>query len=57
MKDKFVTYEVFKKYHEFLMGYIKCHDEVILGEEVFCPECGELIIGDECEKCKNKTGE
>lgn len=52
-EKKFVTWEMFKKYHEFLVGYINEQDESILEDEVICSKCGSIINDDVCENCNN----
>lgn len=48
---KFVTYEMFEKYHENLMNYIGMHDNLMLEGETTCPKCGATITSDKCENC------
>ena len=50
-KKKFVTLEMFEKYHECLIEYIGIHDGLITNEKTICPKCGTTITGDKCEKC------
>ena len=50
-EKNFVSYEVFKKYHELLMEYIGIHDDLILNGETICPKCGEIMTSDKCENC------
>ena len=50
-EKKIVTYEMFEKYHENLMEYIKMHDDLILNGETICPKCGAIITSDKCEYC------
>lgn len=45
-EKKIVTWEMFKKYHEHLMGHINEGDGLALDEEEFCEE-GE-VEEDEC---------
>lgn len=40
-KDKYITLDMFKKYHEQLMDYISIHDDLILNGETTCSKCGE----------------
>lgn len=53
-KDKYITLEMFKKYHEQLMDYISIHDDLILNGETTCSKCGATITSDKCEECNNK---
>ena len=55
MDNKYVTLEMFEKYHENLMNYIGMHDDLILNGETTCPKCGATITSDKCEKCVNKS--
>ena len=43
-EDKFVTLEMFEKYHEQLMNYIGIHDGLMLNKETICPKCGNYMI-------------
>ena len=52
-EKKFVTLEMFEKYHENLMDYIGIHDDLILNGETTCPKCGAIITSDKCENCAN----
>lgn len=52
-ENKYVTLEMFKKYHEQLMDYIGIHDDLILNGETICPKCGAVMTSDKCENCKN----
>lgn len=52
--DKIVTLEIFEKYHEQLIEYIKKHDDLMLNGETICSKCGETITSDKCENCNNK---
>lgn len=51
---KFITLEMFEKYHEQLIDYIGIHDDLILNGETICPKCGAIITSDKCEECNNK---
>ena len=51
---KYITLEMFKKYHEQLVDYIGMHDDLILNGETTCPKCGAIITSDKCEECNNK---
>ena len=53
-EKKFVTLEMFEKYHEQLMDYIGMHDDLVLNGETTCPKCGTVISGEKCKKCANK---
>lgn len=53
-EKKFVTLEMFEKYHKQLMDYIGMHDDLILEGETICPKCGETITSDKCEYCNTK---
>lgn len=48
-EKKFVTLEMFEKYHEQLMKHITGSDGST--QEESCPECGTTIKSDKCEKC------
>lgn len=50
-KEKYVTMEMFKKYHEKLIEYIGMHDDLVLNGETTCPKCGAIITSDKCDKC------
>lgn len=50
-EKKFVTFEMFEKYHEQLMTYIGMHDDLMLNGETTCPKCGATITSDKCENC------
>ena len=52
-EKKFVTWEMFEKYHEQLMAYIGMHDDLILEGKTTCPKCGETITSDKCEHCNH----
>ena len=54
-EKKFVTMEMFEKYHENLMNYIGMHDDLMLSGETTCPKCGAIITSDKCEFCANKN--
>lgn len=54
-EKKFVTLEMFEKYHENLMNYIGIHDNLILDGKTTCPKCGAIITSDKCENCVNKN--
>lgn len=56
-ETKYVTYEMFEKYHENLMSYIGIHDDLILNGETTCPKCGSVITSDKCDKCTNNEVE
>lgn len=53
-EKKFVTIEMFEKYHKKLMEYIGMHDDLILNGETTCPMCGAIITSDKCENCVEK---
>ena len=50
-EKKFVTLEMFEKYHEQLMDYISMHDDLMLNGETVCRKCGKTITSDKCEWC------
>lgn len=50
-ENKYVTIEMFEKYHKKLMEYIGMHDDLILNGETTCPKCGAIITSDKCDKC------
>ena len=50
-EKKFVTLEMFEKYHEKLVEYIGMHDELMINGETTCPKCGATINTDKCEYC------
>ena len=50
-EDKYVTFEMFEKYHKNLMEYIGMHDDLILKGETTCPKCGNTITSDTCKYC------
>lgn len=54
-ENKYVTLEMFEKYHENLMNYIGMHDDLMLKGETTCPKCGATITSDKCEYCSNKN--
>lgn len=54
-EKKFVTLEMFEKYHENLMNYISMHDDLMLDGETTCPKCGATITNDKCENCANNN--
>ena len=54
-KKKFVTIEMFEKYHENLMNFIGIHDELTLNGEAICPKCGEVMTSDKCKNCKTNS--
>ena len=54
-ENKYVTYEMFEKYHENLMNYIGMHDDLMLEGETTCPKCGATITSDKCEHCANNN--
>lgn len=56
-EKKYVTLEMFEKYHEQLMDYIGMHDDLMLDGETTCPKCGKTIASDKCENCKSKKEE
>ena len=56
-EKKYVTIEIFEKYHKQLMNYIGIHDELTLNGEAICPKCGSVITTDKCEKCKTNKEE
>lgn len=51
-ENKYVTLEMFEKYHQHLMEYIGMHDDLTLNGETTCPKCGAVITSDKCEYCK-----
>lgn len=51
-ENKYVTLEMFEKYHQHLMEYIGMHDDLTLNGETTCPKCGAVITSDKCEHCK-----
>ena len=53
-EKKYVTLEMFEKYHKNLMTYIGMHDDLMLNGVTICPKCGELITSDKCEHCSAK---
>lgn len=53
-EEKFVTLEMFEKYHENLINYIKMHDDLTLKGETTCPKCGATITSDKCEYCSGQ---
>lgn len=53
-EKKFVTYEMFEKYHKNLMEYIGMHDDLMLNGETTCPKCGATITSDKCENCSKE---
>lgn len=54
-EKKFVTLEMFEKYHENLMNYISMHDDLMLDGKTTCPKCGATITSDKCENCANNN--
>lgn len=50
-EKKYVTLEMFEKYHEQLMNYITMHDDLTLEGRTTCPRCGSIIDSDRCEVC------
>lgn len=50
-ENKYVTIEMFEKYHQMLMDYIGIHDNLVLHGYAFCPKCGEVLSGFKCNKC------
>lgn len=56
-EEKYVTLEMFEKYHKRLMEYIGMHDDLILNGETTCPKCGAIITSDKCEYCSAETKE
>ncbi len=50
-EKKFVTLEMFEKYHKNLMNYIGMHDDLMLDGKTICPKCGAVITSDKCEYC------
>lgn len=56
-EKKFVTLEMFEKYHENLMNYISMHDDLILNGETTCPKCGATITSDKCKHCNTNEVE
>ena len=57
MEEKYVTYEMFEKYHQQLMAYIRMHDDLTLNGETICPKCGATMTSDKCEKCGGTKNE
>ena len=53
-ENKYVTLEMFEKYHEKLMEYIGIHDDLILNGITTCPKCGATMTSDKCENCKTE---
>lgn len=53
-ENKYVTLEMFEKYHQHLMEYIGMHDDLILTGETTCHKCGAVITSDQCEHCEKK---
>ena len=51
---KFVTLEMFEKYHEQIMDYIRIHDDLILNGESTCSKCGSVMTSDKCENCSRE---
>lgn len=56
-EKKFVTLEMFEKYHENLMNYIGMHDDLMLEGKTTCPKCGAIIASDKCENCNTNEVE
>lgn len=56
-EKKFVTLEMFERYHKQLMDYIGMHDNLILNGETTCPKCGATITSDKCKYCTDKSQE
>ena len=54
-ESKYVTIEIFEKYHKKLIEYIGMHDDLILNGETTCPKCGAIIASDKCDKCDNEN--
>lgn len=54
-EKKFVTLEMFEKYHEQLMRHITGNDG--LTQEEICPKCGATITSDKCDKCNAEKEE
>lgn len=48
---KYVTIEMFEKYHKKLMEYIGMHDDLMIEGKTTCPKCGATITSDKCENC------
>lgn len=48
-ENKFVTWEMFKKYHELLVGHIEEQDGLSLDDEELCSD-----TSDECENCEEE---
>lgn len=55
-EKKFVTLEMFEKYHEQLMKHITGSDGLTLESET-CPKCGATITSDKCDKCNAEKEE
>ena len=56
-EKKFVTIEMFEKYHKRLMEYIGMHDDLMLEGITTCPKCGATITSDKCDKCNSEEEE
>lgn len=54
-KNKYVTLEMFEKYHKQLMDYIGIHDDLMLDGFAICPKCGEIMTDDKCENCSKEN--
>lgn len=54
-ENKYVTWEMFEKYHEKLVEYIGMKDDLMLNGETTCPKCGAIITSDKCEHCMKEN--
>ena len=54
-EKKYVTLEMFEKYHKNLMTYICMHDDLMLNGVTICHKCGELIMSGKCEHCAKEN--
>lgn len=54
-EQKFVTFEMFEKYHQKLMNYITMHDDLTLEGTTLCPECGNILTSDKCDVCQKEN--
>ena len=50
-EKKFVTLEMFERYHKKLTEYIEMHDDLMLDGFTICHKCGKTITSDKCENC------
>ena len=56
-EKKFVTIEMFEKYHKKLMEYIGMHDDLILNGVTTCPNCGATLTSDKCDQCAKEASD